>query len=245
LAGALASGAIEVWFQPQVRLSDRQLCGLEALVRWKHPEHGWVPPPEIVSAAAATRQSEALTSRVIDASCLMIRSLDGVGRMDVNVSFNASPRELGQYSLPDVLAGALADHGVPAERLEVEITEEAMFQDDRGTSVLQKIAALGVNIAIDDFGVGYSSFGALKQQIFNCIKIDRMFIDGLTTGEDGRALVQAILGVARALGVKAIAEGVETAEQVAILHHLGCPEVQGYFFGRLMPAADLMQWIAA
>jgi diguanylate cyclase (GGDEF)-like protein len=245
LAKALASGAIEVWFQPQVRLSDRQLCGLEALVRWKHAEHGWVPPPEIVSAAAATRQSEALTSRVIDASCQMIRALDDVGHADVNVSFNASPRELGQYSLPDVLAVAITDHAVPPERLEVEITEEAMFQDDRGTSVLHKIAALGVNIAIDDFGVGYSSFGALKRQAFNCIKIDRVFIDGLTSGEDGRALVQAILGVARALGVKAIAEGVETAEQAAILHHLGCPEVQGYFFGRPMPAADLIQWIVA
>lgn len=245
LGKALASGAIEVWFQPQVRLSDRQLCGLEALVRWKHAEHGWVPPPEIVSAAAATRLSEALTSRVIDASCQMIRALDDVGRSDVNVSFNASPRELGQYSLPDVLAAAIADHGVLPTRLEVEITEEAMFQDDFGASVLRRIAALGVNIAIDDFGVGYSSFGVLKQQAFNCIKIDRVFIDGLTSGEDGRALVQAILGVARALGVKAIAEGVETAEQAAVLHHLGCPEVQGYYFGRPMPAAALMQWIVA
>jgi diguanylate cyclase (GGDEF)-like protein len=245
LADAISSGAIEVWFQPQVRLSDRQVCGLEALVRWKHPEHGWVSPPDIVSAAAATRQSEALTACVIDASCAMIRQLDQLGRPDLGVSFNASPRELGQYSLPNLLERVIAAHGVSAERLEVEITEESMFQDDHGAAALRKIAALGVRIAIDDFGVGYSSFGALRRQTFNCIKIDRVFIEGLAAGNDARALVQAILGVARALGVKAIAEGVETAEQAAILHHLGCHEVQGYYFGRPMATVDILQWIAA
>lgn len=243
LAEAIAEGAIEVWFQPQVRLADRKLCGLEALIRWNHPNHGWVPPPEIVAAAAATRLSEALTGHVIEASCRMVRALDEVGRSDVAVSFNASPQELAHYSLPDLLSRALAAHAIAPQRLEVEITEESMFRDDHGAAVLRQIAGLGVNIAIDDFGVGYSSFGALRQQAFNCIKIDRVFIEGLTSGGDGRALVQAILGVARALGVKAIAEGVETAEQAAILLHLGCQEVQGYHFGRPMRVADLMAWI--
>jgi diguanylate cyclase (GGDEF)-like protein len=243
LADALAHGNLEVWFQPQVSLREHRLIGLEGLIRWNHPNHGWVPPPEIVAAAAATRQSEALTGFVVEASCRMIRALTLAGYDDVSVSFNASPRELGSYSLAKLIGRMLETHDIAPDRLGVEITEEAMFSEERGGADLREIADMGVKIAVDDFGVGYSSFGALRNLKFDCIKIDRVFIEGLTSGAGDRALVQAILGVARALGVKAIAEGVESAEQLAVLASLGCNEVQGYYFAKPMPAKKVLEWV--
>jgi diguanylate cyclase (GGDEF)-like protein len=243
LEAALKNRELDVWFQPQVSLADGKPVGLESLIRWKHPRHGWVSPPEIVAAALATRQSEALTGFVVAASCRMIRALTEAGFEDVSVSFNVSPQEMGHYPLVELIMQAIAREGIEPRRLEVEITEDAMFDEDRGGDDLRAIGAMGVKLAVDDFGVAYSSFGALRSHKFDCIKIDKVFIDGVTDGANDRALVKALLGVARALGVKAIAEGVETAEQARVLASLGCTEAQGYYFAKPMPFAAALDWL--
>ncbi len=245
LREAIDRGDLEVWFQPQISLRDHRLMGLEALIRWNHPVFGWVAPPDIVSAAAASNVSEALTGFVIAACCRMIEALNARGYDTTVVSFNVSPQELGRYPIAKLIQGHIERWNVPANRLELEITEEAMLSEERGGTALRAIEEIGVKIAIDDFGVGYSSFGALRTLKFDCIKIDRVFVSGLTAGSDDRALVRAILSIARALGVKAIAEGVETAEQASVLLSLGCECAQGYYFARPMALNDVFNWLAA
>ena len=243
LAAALEDGSIEVWFQPKVHYGSGRVCGLEALVRWHHPNHGWVPPPEIVQAAAATRQSQDLTRRVLQACCRMLRLLEDTGRADVVISFNVSPAELGRYALADMVSEELTGYGIEPGRLEVEITEESFYSGGRGSEDIARFAGMGVRVAVDDFGVAYSSFGALRHAHFDCIKIDRSFIAGIADKPEDRALVQAILAVARALGADAIAEGVETAEQATVLASMGCHIHQGYLYSRPMPAVTLMRWL--
>ncbi len=245
LAEALEAGRIEVWFQPQIQYSSFRVSGLETLVRWNHPNHGWVPPPEIVAAASATRQSPALTRYILRAACQMIQMLDSIDRQDIMVAVNISPQELGRYSVADMVAHELANHGIAASRLEMEITEESMYSEERGGEDIRKLHDMGVRISVDDFGVGYSSFGSLRNRRFDCIKIDKSFIDGISESPGDRAITQAILAVARALGVRSIAEGVETAEQVAVLGSLGCQTLQGYYFARPMPPRDLLRWLIA
>ena len=241
---ALESGAIEVWFQPQIRYASQRVYGLEALVRWNHPNHGWVAPPEIVKAAAATRQSQALTHHVLTASCQMLQLLDGIGRKDIVVSFNVSPGEFGIYSIADLIRKEITALDVEPGRLEVELTEESMYSEERSGDDLRALASMGVRIAVDDFGTGYSSFGSLRNLQFDCIKIDRSFVGGIAERREDRALVQAIIAVARALKVETIAEGVETAEQVAVLGSLGCQILQGFHYAKAMPAPMVLRWIS-
>ncbi|MDR3376162.1 MAG: EAL domain-containing protein [Ancalomicrobiaceae bacterium] len=245
LVDALLEGSIEVHFQPQMAIGNHRVCGLEALVRWNHPNHGWVPPTEIVAAAAATRQTEALTGHVISASCRMARALAAVGRSDIVISCNVSPAEFGHFSLAQLMVDKLKEYGVPAASLGIEITEEAMFSDERGGEDLRALAALGVKISIDDFGVGYSSFGSLRTFEFDYIKVDRSFIHSVADSAGDRALVQAILGVARGLGAEVVAEGVESAEQVAALASLGCRFIQGHYVSAPLTPKALMQWLSA
>ncbi|MDR3497496.1 MAG: EAL domain-containing protein [Ancalomicrobiaceae bacterium] len=245
LAEALAEGAIEVHFQPQMAIGNRRVCGLEALVRWNHPNHGWVAPAEIIAAAAATRQTEALTGHVVSTACRMARALAAIGHGDITISVNVSPAEFGRFSLTQLVAAKLGEFDVPAACLGIEITEEAMFSDERGAADLKALAELGVKISVDDFGVGYSSFGSLRAYGFDFIKINRTFIQAIAVSAKDRALVQAILGVARALGAEAVADGVETVDQVVLLASLGCRFIQGrYVSGPLEPKA-LMQWLVA
>ncbi len=245
LAAALDNGAIQVFYQPQIALGDGRLAGLEALLRWNHPVHGWVPPPAVVAAARRTRKSELLTSFVLDQACRQILRLCDEGMTDVYVAINVSPSELDQYALPPLIQRAVAKHGIDPQRLEVEITEEAFAASENALATLSQLSAMGVRLAIDDFGTGYSSIAYLRSMRVDRIKIDRSFVTGFADRAGDRILVQAILGIGRSFGIEVLAEGVETVEDVLLLKAFGCAVVQGYHFGRPLPPDALAAWMAA
>ena len=242
---ALAEGLLQVLYQPQIALGDHRLAGLEALLRWNHPVHGWVPPPMIVAAARRIRKPNLVTGFVLDQACRQIRRLDDAGIADVSVAVNVSPSELGQYPLPELVRSSAAAHGIAHARLEIEITEEAFAASEDGLAALSALSAMGVRLAIDDFGTGYSSIAYLGSMHVDRIKIDRSFVTGFAERAGHRILVQAILGIGRSLGIEVLAEGAETAEDVLLLKAFGCGIVQGYHFGRPMEPAALDAWMAA
>lgn len=245
LPTALSDGSIEVWCQPQIALSDLSLVGVELLIRWKHERHGWISPPEIVAAAHSTNRSEALTLHVVSHACRLLRDLREQGLDAVTVAVNVSPMELGLYPLAERIAERLAAFDVPARSLEIEITEEAAIAGDAAAREINALASLGVRIAIDDFGAGYSSLASLRTLRVERIKIDRSFVMEMGAREGDRILVQAILGIGRALGLEVVAEGVERAEDVVLLARYGCHVGQGYHFARPMARPALDAWIAA
>ncbi|WP_407521367.1 putative bifunctional diguanylate cyclase/phosphodiesterase [Methylobacterium oryzisoli] len=244
LARALESGSVEVWFQPQVDAPTGRTCGLEALLRWTHPAFGPVPPPEAVRAAAAAGLTPALTRHVVREACRMAVRLDAAGRDDVVIAVNVSPEAFGIDLVPRMVADELAAHGVEGRRLEVEITEQVPYGAERVGAEIAALRASGVAIVIDDFGMAYASLEALRGIDFDGLKIDRAFVSGLATGERDRAMIQAILAFARSLGVRTVAEGVETAAQAAILRQLGCPVLQGYRYAPALPPTQALFWIA-
>ncbi|MFC5554550.1 putative bifunctional diguanylate cyclase/phosphodiesterase [Methylobacterium iners] len=245
LANALAEGEIEAWCQPQLSLSDRSIVGVELLIRWKHERHGWIAPPDIVAAAVSTRQSEALTLHVVSEACRLIRDLQSQGHPDVTVAVNVSPQELGSYPLAERIAERLVAFGVSARSLEIEITEEAALAGESATREINAVSALGLRIAIDDFKAGYSSLASLRALHVERIKIDRSFVTNMAVQEGNRVLVQAILGIGRALGLEVVAEGVESMDDALLLTRYGCHIAQGYHLARPMPRRDLDTWIEA
>ena len=245
LPAALAAGRLRVFFQPQVSLGDHRLVGLEALLRWYHPTHGWVAPPIVVAAARRIRKSDLLTEFVLGEACAWIRRLADAGRPEVRVAVNVSPSEFGHYDLPDMLARAVDAHGIDCRQLEVEITEETFAASKDSLATLSALSALGVRLAIDDFGTGCSSLAYLRSMRVDRIKIDRSFVTGFAAREDDRILVQAILGIGRSFGIEVVAEGVESADEALLLGALGCSVVQGYYFGRPMDGDALATLLAA
>ena len=245
LTAALDDGAMQVFYQPQVSLGDYRLVGLEALLRWNHPVHGWIAPPLVVAAARRIRKSELLTGFVLDQACRQILRLCAEGVTDVVVAINVSPSELDHYALPALIERAVAEHGIDPQRLEVEITEEAFAASESALATLSQLSAMGVRLAIDDFGTGYSSIAYLRSMRVDRIKIDRSFVTSFADRAGDRILVQAILGIGRSFNIEVLAEGVETAEDVLLLKAFGCAVVQGYHFGRPLAPDALTAWLAA
>ncbi|NEU12061.1 EAL domain-containing protein [Methylobacterium sp. BTF04] len=240
---AVDEGRIEVWFQPQVDSRTGKVCGLEALLRWKHHELGWLSPPDVVKAAAATRQSERLTRAVFQGVCRMAQVLAQLGRPDIVVSLNVSPDEFGTYRVADMIAEELTTHRIAPTSIAVEITEEAVYSTERGGDDLAALRRMGVRIIVDDFGVAYSSIGSLRTINFDGIKIDKSFIQDVGGDHKDRRLTGAIFAFAQSLGVDVVAEGIETKAQAEILTGLGCPVLQGYYFARPMPQTQTLAWI--
>ena len=243
LPEALESGAIQAWFQPQLDCSTGRVIGFEALLRWKHPALGWISPPDAIAAAAATRRSQDLTRTILRQSCRMAQLLEGGGHGAAVVSVNVSPTEFGAYPLAEMVAAELAAHRLSATRIALEITEEAVYSNERGGKDVDALVDMGVGIIVDDFGVAYSSIGSLRDLRFDSLKVDRSFIQRIVDTPQDRVLLEAILAFARTLGVKVLAEGVETRAQFQLLRQLGCPAVQGYHFARAMPPRQALAWI--
>ena len=241
---ALRCERLEVWFQPQVDLLSGAMLGVEALLRWNHPVHGWIAPPVIVDAALRIRRSADLTGFVLDRACAMVGSLQAEGRAGTIVGVNLSPKELSQHDVPALIRRTIARHAIDPRLLEVEITEEAFAASEQGLAVLSEIAAVGVRLAIDDFGAGCSSIAYLRSMPVDRIKIDRSFVSGLADRRKDRILVEAILGIGVSFGIDVVAEGVETAEDARVLAAMRCRLAQGYHFGRPMTAKQLDAWLA-
>ncbi len=240
LRSALDSDALEVWFQPIVETPTGQPIGVEALVRWHHPDLGVIRTDHLIEVAEQTGLIRALGTTVIAKACAEIAGLGEVAS-DLTFSVNLSAHQLADPLLIDALEGALTTHGVNPAQLICEVTESAVMVDVADSArVLDRIRALGVGIAIDDFGTGYSSLAYLQRFPVDVLKIDREFIDGLTLASDWkRSLAAAVISLGHSLGLAVIAEGVEQQEQASILGMLSCDAMQGYLYSEAVPPSEL------
>ena len=238
LRKAIVNGEFELYYQPIVDVKSEQITSCEALIRWHHPERGMIQPLEFIPIAEETGLIVPLGEWVLRQACAQAAHWP----KQVTVAVNLSPAQFKSRNLVPTVIGALATSGLPANRLELEITELVLLQDnDNAFAVLRQLRELGIRIAMDDFGTGYSSLGYLRSFPFDKIKIDQSFIRDLSTKEDSVAIVRAVVGLSSSLGITTTAEGVETKEQLARLTSEGCNEVQGFLFSPPRPAAELQR----
>jgi EAL domain-containing protein (putative c-di-GMP-specific phosphodiesterase class I) len=241
-----------VHFQPIMALADHTggteaVSGVEALVRWEHPDLGLVPPYDFIPLSEETGHIVEIGSWVLDESCRTLMGWAGdSGTAPLRLSVNLSPRQLLEPDLPDVVAEVLARTGFPVERLTMEVTESVLVDEGPyATTTLRRLRELGVRLSIDDFGTGYSSLVYLRRLNADALKIDRSFVDGLGRDSEADAIVNTVIGLARSLGLDLVAEGVETEDQRRLLVELGCQFAQGYLFSRPLPAEAFREWCAA
>jgi len=240
LRRAIAENQLVLHYQPQISLTDGVVVGVEALVRWNDPERGLVHPSAFIPLAEESRLILPLGEWVLHTACAQMRDWRDAGLDVPLIAVNLSLRQFQQYDIVENVRRVLADTGLDASALELEITETAAMQNAETTvEVLQALRELGVSIAIDDFGTGYSSLNYLKRFPITAVKIDRAFIRDLATDEGDAAIVSAVVGIARALKLRVIAEGVETEEQLSFLRRRNCDAAQGYLFSRAVSAAAL------
>jgi diguanylate cyclase (GGDEF)-like protein/PAS domain S-box-containing protein len=236
LRQAIDGGQLLLHYQPLIDWPRRTVCGMEALVRWSDPERGLIEPGEFIPIAEETGLIVPVGEWVLAEALRQNREWQQEGRPLLPISVNLSPRQFRQKDLVETLRRILLETGQPARLLELEITETTLMQDiDETRDKLEEIAAMGVRLAIDDFGTGYSSLSYLKRFPVHKLKVDQGFVRDLTVDPEDAAIVTAIIGLARSLGLDTLAEGVETAEQLDILRGLGCEKFQGYLFSRPLP----------
>jgi len=236
LGQAIGDGSLETYYQPVVNLEDGKISSCEALLRWRHPERGMISPAEFIPIAEDSGLINQLGLWVLNTACAeAVTWPDHVG-----VAVNVSPVQFRSPSLALHVAAALASSGLPAGRLELEITEAVLIRDDEAAlDMLHQLRRLGVRIALDDFGTGYSSLSYLQRFPFDKIKIDRSFIRDIAGPGASSSIVQAVVNIAAASDMTTTAEGVETEQQRNLLYILGCTEMQGYLFSPAIPAADV------
>ncbi|MCA0144640.1 bifunctional diguanylate cyclase/phosphodiesterase [Blastococcus sp. LR1] len=240
---ALAEGHLVLHYQPQVSLETGCVVGVEALVRWVHADRGLLSPAEFLPAVERTGLIEPLTDRVLDLALAQARAWADEG-LAVPVAVNLSARSVHLPGLPDRVLSRLAAHGVPAELLQLELTESALLTEpEAARQVLERLHAAGVRLSIDDFGTGYSSMGHLKLLPVNELKIDRSYIAEMTRSPGDAALVRSVIDLGRELGLTVVAEGVEDPATAAALADLRCDVGQGYLYTAPRPAEELTCWL--
>ena len=244
LRRALEYAELEVHYQPQVGFKDGEINSVEALVRWNNPELGWVPPSQFIPIAEETGLIHAIGEWVLETACAQAKAWQDAGLRPVRMCVNVSALQLNQRLL-DTVARVLAETKAPPASLELEITESVMVSKDPGTeAALQALRDLGIGFAIDDFGTGYATFDYLKRFPVRTVKLDGSFVRGVCDNADDVAIVVASVSLARSLGLRVVAEGVETAEQHARLKILGCDDCQGYYASRPLRASALQRSLA-
>jgi len=222
-------------FQPQICMETGRMISMEALTRWQHPEKGMIPPNDFIPEIERLGLIIELGNWVIETACEQIMQWHKSGYPYIQIAVNLSAIHFQDKRLLETIANSLTKTGIPAKYLELEVTESAM-QAEECLSTIKQLRQLGIKISIDDFGTGYSCLASLKQLPLDSLKIDKIFIDDVTTNPDTALLLGAIIGLANALNYTIIAEGVETKEQALIMHGLGCQLIQGYFFSRPVPS---------
>ena len=239
LRKALVNGEFELHYQPFVNLQQNEVCGLEALLRWRHPERGMVSPNEFIPIAEDIGIIAPIGEWVLRQACAEAKTWPEHSIVAVNLS----PSQLKTEKFVQVVISTLAASGLQAHRLELEITESALLQNNEFTrATMHQLRNLGVRISMDDFGTGYSSLGYLQSFPFDKIKIDRSFINTLSNGHGSVAILKAIISLANSMGMTTIAEGVETAAQLEIVRAEGCDEMQGYLFSPAVPAKEIARF---
>ncbi|MCV3241972.1 diguanylate cyclase (GGDEF)-like protein [Mesorhizobium robiniae] len=240
LHSAIKTRSLGPWFQPIVKLDTGAVIGFEALLRWSHPIHGAISPPEIMTAARHTGMLELLTQTVFADCCVLIDGLVKAECRDLRVAMNVSPRELEAGDIDDMVLDGLAAKGLPATMFEIEITEESPVDPDRVDEKLGRLSHAGIAIALDDFGTGFSTLASLKDSRIRKVKIDQGFIRGLARSREDRLLVKTVIDLGRSLGIEVMAEGVETEADRQTLHKLGCRTAQGFLFSKAMPLSQAL-----
>jgi len=246
LRHALAHGELLLHYQPQFEPASRRLVGVEALLRWQHPQQGLIEPERFIPVAEQSGLIHAIGTWVIQQACAQARAWLDQGLAPVRMAINVSGWQILHDGLVGTVRDAMRAHGLHSDTtlIELEITETVLQTVEPSAAVLQQLRALGVRIAIDDFGTGYSSLSMLKQLPIDTLKIDRLFVRNIPEDADSRAIVSAVIAMAHTLGLRVVAEGVETQAQLAFLRDEGCDEVQGYLLGRPVPAASVARLLA-
>jgi diguanylate cyclase (GGDEF)-like protein len=245
LREAVSEGQLTLRYQPQIKLSDGTLHGVEALVRWAHPILGDISTSRFILIAEQIGLIEEIGIWALGEACRQMAAWRAAGRNVPAISVNLSPLHFRNHDLPDIIAHLLSRYDIPQHALMLEITEGVMMDEQPATmAIISDIRALGVGLSMDDFGTGYSSLSRLTQIPFSEIKIDRSFTVRLEQDRGARAIVTAINDIGQSLGMTVVAEGIETEQQRKILKELGCQIGQGYLFSHPLNAIDLEDWLA-
>ncbi|GAB3285932.1 bifunctional diguanylate cyclase/phosphodiesterase [Parahaliea aestuarii] len=245
LRRAMEKQQLSLNYQVQLQAQDRQLIGLEALLRWRHPELGQVPPGEFIPVAESSGLILPLSNWVLREVSRQLRAWLDEGLDVPRIAVNLSAAQFRQPDLPELVLSVLEEFAIPAHYLELELTESmAMENPDLAAQTIQRLHQAGIGVAIDDFGTGYSSMSQLKHFRISTLKIDRSFVNDLVSSSDDQAVVGTILNLARSLDLRCVAEGVETREQLDYLCELGCDRVQGFYLGRPMNAEQTRRFLA-
>ena len=243
LRGALKRGEFQLHYQPQIDVASGATVGIEALLRWNDEERGLVPPVEFIGVLEDTGMIVEVGHWVLEEACAFNQSLREIGLPPIRVAVNISPRQFRQKGLVESIRQILSNTGLGAEYLDLEITESVLVDAVDAPDVLERLSGMGVRLSIDDFGTGYSSLSYLKRFPIDTLKIDRSFVRDIMTDSDDAAITVAIIALSRSLRLKVLAEGVETAEQLASLRHHGCDEIQGLLYARPMSGDALVAWL--
>jgi diguanylate cyclase (GGDEF)-like protein/PAS domain S-box-containing protein len=234
---ALRQQEFLLYYQPRVDLRTGRISGVEALVRWNHPEMGLVPPARFIPLAEETGLIVPIGEWVLRTACAQNKAWQDAGLPPLRMAVNLSARQFRQENLIQMVADALAETGLDPRWLELELTESLLMERaEQSVSILRSLADMGIDIAVDDFGTGYSSLGYLKRFPITNLKIDQSFIRDIASDPDDAILVRTIITMAHGLGMKTVGEGVESLEQIDFLYRHGCEEVQGYYFSRPLTA---------
>jgi diguanylate cyclase (GGDEF)-like protein/PAS domain S-box-containing protein len=241
---ALSENQFEVYYQPKVTLSNAMVVGMEALLRWNHPEKGLIKPDKFIKVAEDSGIIDDIDEWVLNTACAQIKSWQDTGLAPIRISINLAGRTLTHdHKLVDKVRGALEKYQLEASSLEVEIPEKILKTTRQSIKTLTELKELGVNISVDDFGTGLTSISSLKQLPIDTIKIDRSFVCDVTTNSNDAEMASALIAMAHNLNMKVTAEGVSTAEQIHFLRDQGCDEMQGYFFSKPMNSEHARSYI--
>ncbi len=233
---ALEREELVLYYQPKVDATTRVVTGMEALIRWVHPDKGLIPPMQFIPLAETSGLIIPIGEFVIRTVCRQIKAWQEAGNKQMSISLNVSSRQFDQQNLIEVFKAAIQDTMIPPQCLQLEITESTIMRNtEKAIRTLTELKAMGIGVAIDDFGTGYSSLSYLKRLPLDFLKIDMSFVKSLTSNLSDQAIVKATIAMAHSLNLKTIAEGVETEEQLSFLQKHGCDEIQGYLFGRPLP----------
>ncbi|MNE41865.1 Phytochrome-like protein cph2 [compost metagenome] len=246
LRHALEQGEFLLYYQPQFSGDGKRLTGVEALLRWRHPKRGLVPPGDFIPVLEELGLVVQVGDWVLNEACRQLKAWHLEKMRLPKISVNISARQFADGQLAQRISAIIEDSGLPPACLELELTESILMRDvAEAMNILENLKRLGLCIAVDDFGTGYSSLNYLKQFPIDVLKIDRSFVDGLPDGERDAQIARAIIAMAHSLNLAVIAEGVETQAQLGFLREHGCDEVQGYLFGHPVPAAQFERLFGA
>jgi len=239
LHNALGNGELHLYYQPKTDLRTGHILALEALIRWKHPRHGWISPGDFIPIAEETGLIVPIGEWVLHTACHQLKSWHDQGFPLIGISVNLSTRQFFQQDLVEMIENVLADTQLSASYLELEITESMTINERHAIEVLNKIKQLGVKLAVDDFGTGYSSLYYLKELPLDQLKIDQSFVRNMLKDKHHAAIIAMIVSIAKQLQLEVIAEGVEDQEQLSFLWEQQCLQGQGYLFSPPLPAQTI------